>query len=471
MLQKPSNPDFLEQPGDFRSIRMVRNYRVGRTLSRLILILLVLVLGFLLLPWTQHIRARGYLTTLRPEQRPQTVHSVIAGRIEHWHVREGEKVSKGDTLLRLSEIRDAYFDPRLLERTRQQINAKSAAMSSYQDKVAALDAQLKALQQTRDLKLEQARNHLRQSELRVRTDSMDMVAARAQFDIADIQYQRMQKLHADGLNPLTDLEARQLRYQESQARLISAENRFLASKNDLINARVELISIEQQFLDKIAKAQSERATASSQMYDADVDVAKMEVQYSSFEVRTGYYYVTAPQDGFVTRVIRAGIGEMVSEGEELLSIMPARYDLVVEMYIEPVDLPLIHIGNQVNFLFDGWPSIVFSGWPDLSYGTFTGRVVAIDQFISDNGRYRVLVGPDPDDRPWPEGLRVGGGAVGLALLHDVPVGYEIWRKINGFPPEYYAGHPGHWPGDHLINSGTRTSRPNPSSPSKKDSGQ
>jgi hypothetical protein len=23
------------------------------------------------------------------------------------------------------------------------------------------------------------------------------------------------------------------------------------------------------------------------------------------------------------------------------------------------------------------------------------------------------------------------------LLNDVPVWYEIWRQLNGFPPEYY----------------------------------
>jgi hypothetical protein len=32
---------------------------------------------------------------------------------------------------------------------------------------------------------------------------------------------------------------------------------------------------------------------------------------------------------------------------------------------------------------------------------------------------------------------MGGGANGIALLKDVPIGYELWRNINGFPPEYY----------------------------------
>lgn len=425
------------QTEKFTSFGMLRHYRPGRTFARLILLFLVIFFIFLFLPWTQNIRADGFLTTLRPEQRPQTVNAIIPGRIEKWYVREGNLVQKGDTILFLSEIKPDYFDPALLARTRQQIDAKSGAIVSYREKVGALEAQIEALARTRDLKLEQARNYVRQAELKVISDSTDLVAARANETIADAQLTRMRQLYADGLNPLTDLEARNLKYQEAKAKAISAENKLLASRNELINARVELISIEQQYRDKLAKARSERASSISEALDADATVAKMEVQYSNYEVRSGFYYVTAPQTGYVTKAIRAGIGETVKEGEQLVSIMPVKYDLAVEMYIDPVDLPLMSLGNKVRFIFDGWPAIVFSGWPNASYGAFGGEVVAIDNFISANGKYRVLVSPDPDDHPWPEGLRVGSGAVGMALLNDVPIWYELWRQLNGFPPNYY----------------------------------
>ena len=32
---------------------------------------------------------------------------------------------------------------------------------------------------------------------------------------------------------------------------------------------------------------------------------------------------------------------------------------------------------------------------------------------------------------------MGAGASGIALLKDVRIYYELWRNINGFPPEYY----------------------------------
>ncbi|MCF8237617.1 MAG: HlyD family secretion protein [Saprospiraceae bacterium] len=422
---------------EYRSFTMLRQYQTGRTFAKLILISLGIFLVFLFLPWTQNIRANGFLTTLRPEHRPQTVHAIIAGRIDQWYVREGDHVQPGDTILHLSEIKDDYFDPKLLDRTRQQINAKTGAMDAYQEKIGSMNAQIDALSKSLDLKLQQSRNYIRQSELKVISDSTDLVAARANEAVADAQLNRMRQLHRDGLNSLTDLETRNLKYQEASAKAVSAENKLLASRNELLNARVELISIEQQYRDKLAKARAERAAALSEYYGADSEVAKMEGQYSNYEARAGFYFVTAAQEGMVTKAIRAGIGETVKAGEPLVSLMPVHYELAVEMYIEPVDLPLIQIGNKVRFLFDGWPAIVFSGWPNATYGAFGGEVFAIDNFISENGKYRVLVSPDPADHPWPKGLRVGSGAIGMALLKDVPIWYELWRQLNGFPPNFY----------------------------------
>jgi hypothetical protein len=102
-----------------------------------------------------------------------------------------------------------------------------------------------------------------------------------------------------------------------------------------------------------------------------------------------------------------------------------------------MDIPLLKKGQQVRIQFDGWPSIVFSGWPTLTYGTFGGKVVAIDNFISENGKYRLLVSRDTSDHPWPEQIKLGAGASTFTLLNDVPIWYELWRQINGFPPDFY----------------------------------
>jgi hypothetical protein len=111
------------------------------------------------------------------------------------------------------------------------------------------------------------------------------------------------------------------------------------------------------------------------------------------------------------------------------------------MFADPVDLPLLHVGNTVRIQFDGWPAIVFSGWPNVSYGSYGGKIAAIDNFVNKNGKYRILVAPDPKDHPWPVGLRMGVAVDAIALLDDVSIWYELWRKINGFPPNYYTKQP------------------------------
>ena len=421
----------------FKSFGMVKEYRSGRIFSRLLIISFSVFVVALFLPWTQNIQSKGYVTTLQPDQRPQTINSIIAGRIDKWFVVEGDYVDKGDTILFISEIKDEYFHPALLSRTEQQIKAKELTVGSYMEKVKSLDSQIDALLKTKNLKTEQANNYVRQAELKVISDSMDLVAAVTNYEIALKQFERIEQLYKKGLESLTDFENRKLKLQETQAKELSAENKLLSSRNELINAKVELSSIENQYIDKLSKAESEKFAALSKMYDAEAIVTKMQNQYMNYSVRSDFYYITAPQDGYITKAIRSGIGETVKEGEPLVSIMPAKYDLAVEMYVHPVDLPLMQLGQKVNFMFDGWPTIVFSGWPNMSFGTFAGEVVAIDNFISENGKYRLLVGADPEDVDWPKGLRVGSGATGIALLKDVPIWYEIWRQLNGFPPDYY----------------------------------
>lgn len=422
----------------YRSFSIVKDYKSGKILSRLLIISLLTFIVVLFFPWTQNIQVRGYVTTLQPDQRPQTVNSIIAGRIEKWFVREGNFVSKGDTIMFISEIKDAYFDPGLLANTESQIKSKELTVVAYMDKIKSLDSQIDALLRTKKLKREQAFNYIEQAKLKIQSDSMDLKASETNLVIAQRQFERMEELYKQGLNSLTDLESRKLKLQETQAKRISAENKLLKSKNELINAEVELSSIENQYRDKLSKAESEKYASLSNMYDAEAVVTKMQNQYMNYSIRKGMYYITAPQDGYITKAIRSGIGETVKEGEELLSIMPSNYDLAVSMYVKPMDLPLMQNGQKVRFMFDGWPTVVFSGWPNLSYGTFGGEVVAIDNFISENGKYRILVAPDPTDEEWPTALRVGSGADGMSLLKDVPIWYEIWRKLNGFPPDYYV---------------------------------
>ena len=420
------------------SFQFVKDKKHFFRLDRILYIIAIVFLIFMFLPWTQFVTGRGQVTTLSPSNRPQTIESAIAGRIEEWYVNEGDYVEKGDTIVHITEIKDKYFDPDLINRTENQVEAKKQTFNSYTSKVQSLNFQISALKETRDLKLEQAQNKLKQAKLKVQSDSIDLQAAKTQLTIAERQFDRFDKLYDEGLKALTELENKRVKLQESQAKKIAQENKLLSSKNELINAKIEISSIKASYQDKISKAESERFTALSSKFDTEAGINKLENELTNYQVRRGLNYVTAPQNGYINQAIQKGIGETFKEGAEIIRIVPSQNDLAVETFVSPRDLPLIHKGEEIRIIFDGWPVIFFSGWPNLSYGTYGGEVFAIERNISQNGKYRVLIKPDNSFKEWPEAIRQGMGSRTFALLKDVPVWYEIWRQINGFPPDYYV---------------------------------
>ena len=422
----------------FKAYSSIVNRSVHRLLSRILLGTTIFLLILLFFPWTQTIQSKGYVTTLRPGQRPQTIQSPIPGKIEEWYVKEGDYVNKGDTILRISEVKNEYFDPMLLERTGDQINSKANSVKAYEQKTEALRNQLASARKERVLKLEQTKNKLKQAKLKIVSDSISLEAAEVNLSIAIRQYDRIKELYEEGLKSRLDYETKQSKLQETQAKVIDLESKLLTSKNELLNARMEINRIEAEYANKISKIESDISTTISTRLDTEVQVSKLENSLSNYTIRRGLYFVRAPQDGYINKAIISGIGETFKEGEKLVNIMPKGYEIAVETYVDPIDLPLIGVGDHVRVQFDGWPAIVFSGWPNASYGTYGANVVAVENFISDNGKYRILLAPDPDsEHEWPDALRVGSGARTLALLEDVPIWYEIWRKLNGFPPNYY----------------------------------
>lgn len=398
-------------------------------------------LGFLFivlfLPWTQNIKAKGTITSLYQEDRPQEINSPIPGKIMKWWVKEGDFVRKGDTILQLSEIKADYLDPNLISRTQRQLDAKQGTITFYKGKVDQTGSQIEALIESKSLKIEQLKNKLKQYNNKLIGERAELSAANNEYNLAKDQYERQQKMFTEGLVSQTQLQQRSVAFQNALAKKQIVENKVEQTLQELTNIRLEQQSAVQEYTEKISKAEGERLQSLSQIAIAEGEVAKLENTVSNYSIRNGMYLVLAPQDGQIVQAKKAGVGELVKEGEHITIIVPTQANYAVEMYVEPIDLPLISIGQTVRFVFDGFPTIVFSGWPNTSYGTFGGKIVAFENTISSNGLFRVLVAEDTTDRRWPEQLKMGSGAQGIALLKDVPIWYELWRNINGFPPDYY----------------------------------
>jgi adhesin transport system membrane fusion protein len=396
------------------------------------------IFGFILLlmPWTQTVKSEGKVTTLNPEGRPQTINSRIAGRIEKWYINEGDLVHKDDTIAFISEVKDEYFDPELISRSEKIIKAKETTIISYEDKINAVDAQIDALNNSMSLKLKQGRNKLIQAKLKIKTDSIDANASNNNFKVAEEQLKRYEELLVKGVISKTDLENRRVKVQEALAKKTASENKFISSQNELLNAEIDLNTIQQEYQEKLMKAESDKFGSLSQLYEGEGALTKLQNQLANYSMRKGYYYVLAPQDGYIAKTNIQGIGEIVKEGAALCNIVPLQTEQAVEIYISPINLPLIHVGQKVLLQFDGWPAFVLSGWPGVSFGSYEAEVVAFDKVISPNGKFRVLA--KSKGKPWPHSIHIGGGVRGFSLLNNVPLAYELWRLVNGFPPEFYV---------------------------------
>lgn len=389
------------------------------------------------LPWTQNIKTQGNVSTLYQEQRPQKLNSPIPGRIIKWYVKNGDVVKKGDTILQISEIKDDYLDPLLVERTQEQVQAKKGVREYYNAKISTTENQIAAITAAKDLKLNQIKIKIAQLQNKLKAEQAELTAVNNELKIAQDQLNRQNKMYEEGLVSLTQLQQRNVSYQNALAKKTSAENKLAQTQQEITAQNIEQNAVIQEYTEKLSKTEGDRFQSMGQVAGSTGDIAKLENQVATYKVRKGLYYILATQDGQITQLTKAGIGEIVKDAETIGIIVPKKIDYIAEIYVKPVDLPLIRENQKVMLTFDGFPAIVFSGWPNSSYGTFSGKIIAIENSISENGLFKAIVAEDKTQKRWPPNMKIGTGASGIAILNDVPIWYEIWRNINGFPPDYY----------------------------------
>ena len=421
MATAPTPPvDVLSDNEHLESAKLLVSPKSHRLFFYIVLGTLVATVLAMFLPWQQFVEGKGEVTAFAPSDRPQVVPSTIGGRIVEWYVQEGQAVKKGQPLLRIAEVKDDYLDPRTIDRYNDQLTGKTAAVSSKRDKVRQLQTQVSLMEQNLRLSEQKARTKVAQYEAEVRAAVIDSSTSL-------IQLQRQQTLFDQELTRLTDLENARVRYQNTIAKLQE-------KRQNLQAAQIELNAVALDYGEKIAKARSDQAATQAEIGEGSADVAKLRQNVQNLEIRNGFYIIRAPQNGTIVRATRAGIGEQLKEGESVVTIMPADAQQAVALMVKPMDIPLLSVGRKVRLQFDGWPALQFAGWPSVSVGTFGGTVAVIDRVPGQNGDFRVLVKPDSVDETWPRQLRLGSGVLGWAMLDEVRVGFEIWRRINGFPP-------------------------------------
>ena len=238
--------------------------------------------------------------------------------------------------------------------------------------------------------------------------------------IVDNDPQLLERLKAERSQVVAQLTSAETALEIAQIDRRRTEELFnegLAARRDLEQARI-----------RIEELRSEVAAASAEVSRVDVRLSRQSMQI-----------VRAPRNGVILRVNAGDTATLVKAGHVVATFVPDDVERAVELFVDGRDVSLIREGAPVRLQFEGWPVVQVSGWPSKAVGTFGGRVVAIDASAQLNGRFRVLVKEDKEDEhAWPDRryVRFGAKVRGWVLLDEVSVGYEVWRRMNNFPPNF-----------------------------------
>lgn len=240
-------------------------------------------------------------------------------------------------------------------------------------------------------------------------------------------------------DPLVDIiDNDPLLVERLQAEVAAVRAKLDAARIATDTAKLD-VDRKQRLFDKGLSARRELEAATIRYKELKATAAGIAAEYAQVQVqsaRQATQRVVAPRDGRIMRIASGDTATLVKEGDPLVTFAPEDGERAVEIFVSGLDAALVQPGREVRLMFEGWPAVQFSGWPSIAIGTFPGVVQFVDPAVSRNGRFRAVIVERPG-APWPSAryLRLGGKARGWVILDTVRLGYEVWRRLNNFPPE------------------------------------
>jgi len=414
---------------DLTAFRLVPAPGNARRLSRVFGgVVLVALVTLVFVPWVQTVSGQGKVIAFSPSERSQTVESPLKGRVLRWLISEGDAVQTGQPLVEIQDL-----DPEItsrLERQRASVEAKIEAQTAQ---IEAFDQQVASLREVRVSSLDAQRAYLDQAIQKLEAARQKFSAATTNREVAQLQLTRLESLEKDGLASQRDFELGQLSVQKAEAEWRSASADVRNAERTVDAERIGLAQKASELDAKIQDILAKREKVRGDREDARAKLAQQETKLA----RQGNRIVPAPRDGTLFKIIAFEGPAQVKVGDPLGIIVPNTQQRAVELVVDGNDAAWVEAGRQVRVQFEGWPAIQFAGWPGASVGTFGGTVTFIDATDDGKGNFRIVVMPDETESNWPgpNELRQGVRAKGWVLLDTVTLGFEAWRRLNGFPPQ------------------------------------
>lgn len=440
------------------SLRLARSSRRSRIIGKLLFFFLILgtcLIAFV--PWQQSVRGSGNVIAYAPLERQQTIETPIKGRIVRLGegIYENAHVRRGDLIAEVADIDEAYL-VRLesqLAASQRQVSAATSVLEANrrslyaaESAVSSFEAQVTAYRILKDQIIAAADANVAAAKNKIEAENQQLLEHQATLAQVQADYDRQKILYQENIASQLKFQAAERKLNETLAKVAKSEAYVRGAQNELESKKSERKAKEQKAqveidyaLAALQKAKADVAKADSDVAKAQSDLTKSQKDLLETETKVARQRsqsIRAPFDGFVTRITPNQGSKILKAGDPICVIVPDTADRAVQIWLDGNDAPLVEPGRHVRLQFEGWPAIQFSGWPSVAVGTFGGEIISVDATDDGKGKFRVLVLPDESRHKWPNErfLRQGVRANGWVLLEQVPLWYEIWRNMNGFPP-------------------------------------
>lgn len=313
---------------------------------------------------------------LQPAGRSKVVQPSDAGNVQAIYVGNGSAVKQGQLLMRLdateakaANIASAQAVGALTAEVLRHRLAMSAASSGQmapaprlpaqgleadfrRREQIVLDADLAQLQSDiADLSGKLAQNAARGNAASLALQTAQMVAATltAQVNIRT-------KLHEDGWGSMVDLLTAREALQRQEMTLAADLGEKLQAETERTTLLADLAGVKTKFIDSNA---TDLKTAQDKLDQSKADLVKAADHAAHTDIR-------APVDGTVQELGVTTLGQVVTSGQQLMTIVPATPAMQIEALVDNTDIGFVKPGQSVV--------VKIKAFPFTRYGTISGVV-------------------------------------------------------------------------------------------------
>ncbi|MDR9498389.1 MAG: HlyD family type I secretion periplasmic adaptor subunit [Hydrogenovibrio sp.] len=302
-----------------------------------------------------------------PSTRVQVVQNLEGGIVEALHVRSGDKVKKGQVMVKLDntqyissygETQAQQFDL-LAQATRLRSQATGLAFIShppsedpkviemFQREEKLYNNQLDRLETTKDILREQISQHksdLDDAYSRFRQVSKSLDLLREEIDM-------MKPLVREGIASEVDLLKSRREATDLESELKSIEISIPRLKSIISESRKKIEEETKKFRNE---AQKELNTVLAKL-------AQLDSSEEAIEDRVRRTNITSPVNGTVSELLVSSLGEVVKPGSDIVKIVPMDDALILETKILPSDIGFVYPGLKAKVKFTAYDFAIYGG--------------------------------------------------------------------------------------------------------------